>query len=122
MVVSGVSMILCNVLEKEKFCDGLWGSREDFDGSSRGHCYDHSAEGAHYYKDHSYAEYLVGGIITASVGAALLIAGAPTYVVANKKLKRVLQIAEESKMAPPYKTACTFDFNTRYGVGVNISF
>ena len=113
-VVSGVTMVLCNVLEKEKFCEG----------SSWGYC-PHSycrPEIPHYYKIYTQEVCFIGGVITASVGAVLLVAGAPTYAVANKKIKRILQVAEETNMAPPYKTAYTFNFNTRYGLGVNITF
>lgn len=118
-VVSGVTMVLCNVLEKEKFCSGIEGECYHWNGGWNAS----GNQRAHYYKIYSDRQvYFVGGIITASVGAALLIAGTPTYVVANKKLKRILQIAEETNMAPPYKTACTFNFNTQHGLGVNITF
>lgn len=116
LVVSGVSMVLCNLLENEKFCSGMndvcghygYWSSTDFE--------------AHFYKNYGRQVYFVGGIITASVGAALLIAGAPTYTIANKKIKRILKVAEETNMAPPYKTACTFNFNAQYGMGINMSF
>lgn len=114
-VVSGVSMVLCNVLEKEKF------RNPDFYEVNRGN-YGYIPYQAYYYKEHHHAIYLTGGIIVASVGAALLVAGVPTYTIANKKIRRILQIAEETNMAPPYKTACTFNFNTQHGVGVNITF
>lgn len=62
-----------------------------------------------------------GGII-ASVGVVLLVAGAPVYAVANKKIKRIVQAAEDQHITPPYKTACAFNFNTQYGLGINMSF
>ena len=117
-VVSGVSMMLCNLLEKEKFCNGM-------------NCIDHrdfsiggwnNGYRAHYYKNYARQVYFVGGIITASAGVVLLVAGVPTYVVADKKIKRILQIAGTQQTVPPYKTACVFNFNTQYGVGINMSF
>ena len=113
-VVSGVTMVLCNVLEKEKFCNKTYcNHREPWDGWIQ---HEH-----HYYKNCGRQVY-IGGIITASVGAALLIAGVPTYTIANKKIKRILKVAEETNISPLYKTACTFDFNTQYGVGFNMTF
>lgn len=119
-VVAGTSMILCNLLGNngpECFSENSnWLVQKWTTGSN-------GLRSVFYYRwGYSRETFFVGGIITASVGVAVLIAGAPMYAVSNKKIQRILSIAEEQHATPPYKTACTFDFNTRHGLGFNLSF
>lgn len=109
--LTGASLILCYFFDKSdimfKPCGsyGFYGQYE-----------------AYYYKYEWNDDMFALGLAFASVGVVLTVVGAPMYAIPNKKLTRILEVAQEQNITKPYKTACTLDFNTQQGVGVCLHF
>ena len=118
LCVTGASMLLCYFLwtGDETYYDGLSHHEHHFGRWGKKPFYNDN-HNPHYCRDKYTYEVFVAGVAMASVGIVLTAVGAPIYAIPNKKLARLLEIANDQNSTPPYKTACAFDFNTQQGIG-----
>ncbi|MDE5574902.1 MAG: hypothetical protein K2I87_04225 [Bacteroidales bacterium] len=66
---------------------------------------------------------VAAGFCVVAVGIGLVIAAIPTYVIAGKKMDRILQAANEQHGILPYRTAVSLNIgNQPHGVGLGIRF
>ena len=111
LCVTGVSLLLCYFFDKSSIM-----FHEPYES------YGYSAPSAYYYRYGWNDDTFALGVSLVSVGVVLTVVGVPMYAIPNKKLTRLLEIAQEQNSTQPYRTACTFDFNTQYGVGFCLHF
>ena len=72
----------------------------------------------------SYREYMIDmGIPFCVVGIGLIIAGIPTYVIAEKKMDRILQAVEDQQDVAPYRTSVSLNVGGQsHGFGLGLRF
>lgn len=75
------------------------------------------------FTDDMYSDNATVGFSVFAVGIGVVIAGIPTYVIAEKKMNRILQAVEDQQDIVPYRTSVSLNVGSQpHGFGLGLYF